>query len=138
MTIRCSWLALAVLAALLVCLPAYQRVRAGQAAPTSQNISLAYNSNGTCTQNGSSGVIDIVNNLPVVYQGATALTQFQVQFTTCPFAASNCPVNSPNGSAVNAGTPTGTVGTTYNYSSITINNQSCKGVSSMGVRVKNP
>ena len=131
MASRYSWLALAVLAASLVGLTSCQRTSAAQ--PATQTISLSYN-NGSCQQNGSSGVIDIVQNQPVVFKGATSLNQFQAQFTTCPF--SSCPVNSPNGSPVNVGQPTGTVGTTYNYSSITINNQSCSGVGSMGLRVK--
>jgi hypothetical protein len=130
MTSRCSWLALAALAALLICLTSCQHVSANQ---NTQTISLSYN-NGSCQQNGSSGVIDVYKNQPVVYQGATSLTQFQVQFSTCPF--SSCPVSSPNGAAVNVGAPTGTVGTTYNYSGITINNQQCSGVGSMGLRVK--
>ena len=131
MASRYKWLALAVLAAFLVGLTSCQHVSAAQPAP--QYISLSYN-NGACQQNGSSGVIDIVQNQPVVFKGTTKLTQFQAQFTSCPF--SSCPVNSPSGAAVNVGQPTGTVGTTYNYSSITINNQSCSGVGSMGLRVK--
>jgi hypothetical protein len=132
MASRYSWLALAVLAASLVGLTSCQRVTAAQ--PATQYVSLSYNG-GSCQQNGSSGVIDISQSQPVVFQGATKLTQFQVQFTSCPL--SSCPVNSPNGAAINAGQPTGTVGTTYTYSSITINNQSCNsGVGSMGLRVK--
>jgi len=131
MASRYRWLALAVLAAFLVGLTSCQHVRAAQ--PVTQYISFSYN-NGSCLQNGSSGVIDIVQNEPVVFKGTTSLNQFQAQFSSCPF--SSCPVNSPNGSPVNVGQPTGTVGTTYNYSSITINNQQCSGVGSMGLRVK--
>jgi len=131
MASRYSWLALAVLAASLVGLTSCQHVRAAQ--PVTQYISLSYN-NGSCQQNGSSGVIDIVQNQPVVFKGATSVNQFQAQFTTCPFTS--CPVNSPNGSPVNVGQPTGTVGTTYNYSSLTINNQPCNGPGSMGLKVK--
>jgi hypothetical protein len=98
MASRYSWLALAVLAAFLVGLTSCQHVRAAQ--PVTQYISLNYN-NGSCQQNGSSGVIDIVQNQPVVFKGTTSLNQFQAQFTTCPF--SSCPVNSPNGSPVNMG-----------------------------------
>jgi hypothetical protein len=132
MASRYSWLALAVLAASLVGLTSCQRTSAAQ--PATQYVSLSYNG-GSCQQNGSSGVIDISQSQPVVFQGATKLTQFQVQFASCPLGS--CPVNSPNGAAVNVGQPTGTVGTTYNYSSITINNQSCNsGAGSMGLRVK--
>lgn len=132
MASRYSWLALAVLAASLVGLTSCQHVSAAQ--PATQYVSLSYNG-GSCQQNGSSGVIEVSQSQPVVFQGATTLTQFQVQFTSCPL--SSCPVNSPNGAAVNVGQPTGTVGTTYNYSSITINNKSCNsGVGSMGLRVK--
>ena len=132
MASRYKWLALAVLAAFLVGLTSCQHVRAAQ--PVTQYISLSYN-NGSCQQNGSSGVIDIVQSQQVVFKGGASITQFQAQFTTCPF--SSCPVSSPNGSEVNVGQPTGTVGTTYNYSSITINNQPCNGgVGAMGLRVK--
>ena len=132
MASRYSWLALAVLAASLVGLTSCQRTSAAQ--PATQTISLSYN-NGSCQQNGSSEVIEVSQSQPVVFQGANTLTQFQVQFSSCPL--SSCPVSSPNGAAVNVGQPTGTVGTTYNYSSITINNQSCNsGVGAMGLRVK--
>ena len=131
MASRYRWLALAVLAAFLVGLTSCQHVRAAQ--PVTQYISLSYN-NGSCQQNGSSGVIDVVQNQTVVFKGATSVNQFQAQFTTCPFGS--CPVSSPNGSPVNVGQPTGTVNTTYNYSSMTINNQSCNNPGSMGLRVK--
>src|SRR5579872_1249333 len=65
-------------------------------------IMLTYN-NGNCQQNGSTGMIDIPSDQNVIYQGATALTQFSVQFSICPFASGNCPVNSPNGSPMNVG-----------------------------------
>ena len=126
------WFALAALAALLICFTSCQRVSANQ---NNQTITIAMNGDGTCTQNGSSGVIDVYKNQPVVYQGATALTEFQVGFSTCPF--SSCPVSSPSGTAVNVGAPTGTAGTTYNLSSMTINNQQCKSMGAMGVRIKN-
>jgi len=120
-----------VLAACVVCFTSCQRVAANQ---NTQTVSIAMNPDGTCTQNSSSGVIDIYKNQQVVYQGATALNQFQVQFSTCPF--SSCPVNSPSGTAMNVGAPTGAVGTTYNLSGMTINNQQCKSVSPLGLRIK--
>ena len=129
MVSRPRLLALAFLIAALVCLTSCQRVSANQ---NTQTISIKMNADGTCQQNGSSGVIDINNTQPVSYQGAATLSQFQVQFSTCPFTS--CPVNSPTGAAVNVGVPTGTVGTTYNISAMTINNQQCKSVSGMGLR----
>jgi hypothetical protein len=131
MTSRSSWVALAFLAACLVCLTSCQHVNAGQ--PSPQYVNLSYNG-GSCQQNGSTGIIDLYQNEPVVFQGAATLSQFQAQFTTCPFSA--CPVSSPTGAAVNVGQPTGTVGTTYNYSGITINNQQCNNMQGMGVRIK--
>jgi len=125
------WLTLALLVASLIGLTSCQRVSANQA---TQTVAISMNADGTCTQNGSSGVIDLYKSQPVVYQGAATLQQFQVQFSTCPFGS--CPVNSPSGAAVNVGAPSGTVGTTYNLSSVTINNQTCKSVGSMGVRLK--
>ena len=126
------WLALALLVASLLALTGCQRVKANQ---NTQTISIKMNTDGTCQQNGSSGVIDINNTQPLIYQGAATLSQFQVQFSSCPFAS--CPVNSPTGAAVNVGVPTGTVGTTYYLSAMTINNQQCKSVGSMGLRQKN-
>jgi len=76
-----------------------------------------------------------MQNQAVIFKGATSLNQFQAQFVTCPFGTS-CPVNSPNGAQVNMGQPTGTVGTIYYYSSMTINNQPCNSPGSMGLRVK--
>ncbi len=89
---------------------------------------------GECQQNGSEGIIDVYQNRAVIYQTAAgALTQFQVQFAACPFAS--CPVDS-RGISANVGQPTlGAVGTTFNYSSMTINNEPCKDAASMGVHV---
>jgi len=132
MVSRPRLLALAFLIAALVCLTSCQRVRANQ---NTQTVSIQMNADGTCTENGSASVIELYKNEPVVYQGAATLQQFSVQFSTCPFAS--CPVTSPTGASVNVGAPSGTVGTTYNLSSMTINNQQCKTVGSMGVRIKN-
>lgn len=134
MTSRCSGLALVVVVSFLVFLPGchHDIDHSKQLGPL--QISLSYN-NGSCQQNGSSGIIDVFQNQAVTFQGATALSQFQVQFTTCPFRA--CPVNSPNGTAVNAGQPNpGAEGNTYQYSGLTINNQQCNLASPMGLRVK--
>ena len=132
MVTRYRWLALTALTASLVAFTSCQRISANQ---NTQTISITMSGDGTCQQNSSSGVIDIYKNEPVMYQGAANLTQFQVQFSTCPF--SSCPVSSPSGTAVNVGAPTGTVGTTYNLSSMTINNQQCKSIGAMGLRIKN-
>jgi len=97
---------------------------------------LTYN-NGNCQQNGSTGVIDVPSGQNVIYQGASALSQFNVGFSTCPFASGNCPVNSPNGTPMNVGQPTGSaVGNTYSYTGLTINNQTCTNGGQMGVRIK--
>ena len=127
--------ALAVVAGLLVVLPGCHSSPTGQQQGP-QYIMLTYN-NGNCQQNGSSGVIDIWSSQSVIYQGASALTEFQIQFSSCPFAAANCPVNSPNGNAINVGQPTGSaVNNTYYYSSMMINNQQCTLAGPMGVRVR--
>jgi hypothetical protein len=92
-------------------------------------------SGGQCQQNGGTEIVEVFQNQQVVYQGANAVSQFEVQFTRCPFAS--CPVTSANGSPVNVGQPNpGTAGNTYNYSGLTINNQQCSGVGPMGVRIK--
>lgn len=126
------WLALAlvVLTASTVFLARHLRVRAQQ--PATQYINLSWNG-GSCQQNGSNSPVDVFQNAPIVYQGVSSLSQFQVQFSTCPLAA--CPVSSPSGAAVNVGNPTKGPGV-YNYSSMTINNQQCSGVGSMGLRIK--
>lgn len=126
--------ALAVVTGLLVVLPGCHGPTGQQQGP--QYIMLTYNG-GNCQQNGSTGVIDLWSSENVIYQGASALNQFQVQFSTCPFASANCPVNSPNGSAVNVGQPSGSaVNNTYYYSSLTINNQNCTNSGALGVRIK--
>jgi hypothetical protein len=102
---------------------------------TSQTITLTLNGT-SLEQNGSSGVIDIYQNEAVVYQtgmGSTPITQFSIQFTNDPYASA---VNSPSGSAVTVQPNQGTAGNTYNYSSVTINNQQLSGVSPMGVRIR--
>ena len=99
-------------------------------------IMLTYN-NGNCQQNGSTGIIVIPSDQNVIYQGASALSQFSVQLPSCPFASGNCPVNSPNGSPMNVGQPTSnSKGNTYNYSGLMINNQQCTMGGPLGVRVK--
>jgi hypothetical protein len=131
----CRRLTLAVVVAFLVLLMGCHHTSpVAQLGPL--NINLSYN-NGSCQQNGSSGVIDVYQNQSVTYQGATVLSQFQVQFATCPF--SSCPVTSPNGAPVTPGQPNpGTAGNTYYYSSVMINNQPCNGVGAMGLRIKSP
>src|SRR5579863_3148138 len=97
---------LAVVAGLLLLLPGcHNKVPTGQQGP--QYIMLTYNG-GNCQQNGSTGVIDVWSSEPVIYQGASALNSFNIQFAgTCPYATENCPVSSPNGNPVNVGQPTG-------------------------------
>ncbi len=108
---------------------------AAQAGPVT--LSLAYNG-GQCTQNGSSGVIDVELNQNVTYIGPSSTTPFYVPFSSCPFAAANCPVNSPNGGPQNPGTPTGaTANTTYYYGTVTVGGQSCSnGPQTFGIRIK--
>jgi len=125
----------AVLAALLLTATSCERASAFQ----NQTIAISFAPDGSCQQSGSGGVasiIDVSKSHPVIYQGAATLSQFQVTFSSCPFASGQCPVNSPTGAAVNVGNPTGTVDMVYNYSNITINNMSCRIVGSMGVRVR--
>ena len=126
----------AVLAGLLISLPGcHKPTPVHQLGPF--YIMLTYN-NGSCQQNGSSGIIDIPYDQNIIYQGAAALTQFQVNFSAdCPFAQGNCPVNSPNGNPDNVGQPNGNAkGNSYNYGSMMINNQQCTMGGPMGVRVK--
>lgn len=96
-------------------------------------IMLMYNG-GACEQNGSQGILEVYENQAVIYQTAAELAQFQVRFTACPFAS--CPVDSPHGMSVNIGQPNpGMVGTTFNYSGMSISNQQCTDAASMGVHV---
>jgi hypothetical protein len=99
-------------------------------------ILLTYNG-GDCNQNGGTSIVDLSPNQPVIYQGATAQTEFKIDFASCPLAAGNCPVDSPNGRSVNVGAPlSSAVGSTFMYTGMTIDNQPCKGADSMGVRVR--
>jgi hypothetical protein len=127
----CRRSALAVLAGLLFLLTGCHR------APKDSGplyIMLMFNG-GACSQNGSSGVIEIDPDRAVIFQTAAELTEFEVRFTACPF--SSCPASSPNGRAVNVGPPNpGTVGTTFMYAGITMNHQSCSNAGTMGLRVK--
>jgi hypothetical protein len=136
MTIRQTRFVLSALLALLIVLPACQKTPPVESLGP-LTISLAYNG-GQCTQNGSTGVIDVAQNQTVTYVPASTGTAFNIQFSTCPFANGMCPVNSPQGTAQNVGTPSGgNVNTTYYYSSVTINNQTCNnGVSTFGLHIK--
>src|SRR5271165_6567456 len=125
--------AFALLVTLLACLPACHKTPAASNEP--QYIMLVYNA-GDCEQNGGNGIVDIYAGQPVIYQGATAQSQFKIDFASCPLSAANCPVNSPNGNSVNVGPPLpSAAGSTFRYSSMTIDNRPCKGAQSMGVRV---
>jgi hypothetical protein len=136
MTSGCSRFAVAVVVGFLVFLPGchHDIDHSKQLGPL--HISLAYNSSdGSCQQNGSAAVIDVWQDQQVIYQGAAVVPQFQVQFPRCPFGS--CPIDSPNGSPVNAGTPSaGARSTTYNYSGMTIGNKQCNNPGAMGLRMR--
>lgn len=138
MTVPRSRLALPVLLALLIVLPACKKEQPVQGS-SSLTIKLA-NANGQCTQNGSTGVIDVEQDQDVTYEldVAGANTQFNVQFSSCPFASGKCPADSPQGTAQDMGTPTASaVNNTYYYSSVTVNNQTCtNGSGTLGLHVK--
>ena len=135
MTSRQIRFALPVMLALLIVLPSCNKPVKQQLG--SLTISLAYN-NGQCTQNGSTGVIDVEQDWDVTYMTAAAMAPFYVQFSTCPFAAGKCPINSPQGTPQNAGTPSAAnANTTYYYSSVSINNQPCNNSpGTFGVHIK--
>jgi len=100
-----------------------------------QYIMLTYNG-GSCQQNGSPGMLDVRQGQAVIYQGASQLRNFQVGFADCPFIAGNCPVKSPNGNSINVGKPNAdTGGSTFMYSSLTIDNEPCTNAAQMGVKV---
>ena len=125
MSPRQSWLALVVLASFLVLLPSLS-------SQSTTSINLVYNG-GTCTQNGSTGVIDVDSGSDVHYQSPAAVSYFQVQFATCAF--STCPVTSPKGAPTDAGVPPSS-GTFY-YSTVIIGNQTCNNPpGSFGLHVK--
>ena len=125
--------AFAVLLALLVCLSGCHKTPAASNEP--QYIMLVYNASD-CEQNGGKGIVDIYAGQPLIYQGATAQSQFKIDFASCPLSAGNCPVNSPNGNSVNVGPPLASAaGSTFMYTSMMIDNLPCKGTQSMGVRV---
>ncbi len=132
MTSACRLFACAVLLAFAVFLPGCHR---SPASDEPLYIMLVYN-DGDCEQNGGKGIVDIYAGQPVIYQGATAQSQFRIDFASCPLSAGNCPVNSPNGNSANVGPPMASAaGSTFLYSSMTIDNRPCNGVQSMGVRV---
>ena len=100
-----------------------------------QYIMLTFN-NAACEQNGSTGILEISPEQPVVYQAAATLRQFEVRFAACPFTS--CPVSSPHGMSMNIGPPNpGTAGTTFNYSGMTINGEPCNNGATLGIRIKN-
>jgi hypothetical protein len=137
MTSRQYRFALSVVLALLIVLPSCKKNVVG--APGPYQISLSYNATtGQCTQNNSSGVLDVDDNWTVSYIGSSVTTPFDVEFSSCPFATGKCPVSSPNGGSQNVGTPVpASVNNTYYYSSITINGQTCNnGPGTYGVHIK--
>jgi len=125
------WMAL-VIPALLLLLPGCHR---NTESFEPQYIMLTFNG-GACEQNGSNGVVEVIANQPVIFQGATAmLTQFQIDFSNCPFAS--CPVSSPAGDSANVGKPTpGSAGTTFHYAGMTIDHERCNDTENMGLRVR--
>jgi hypothetical protein len=121
-----------ILASLLLLFPGC-RNQSGRT-PDPLYIMLTFNA-GNCEQNGSYGMVDVYENQAVIYQGAALLSDFQVRFSRCPFES--CPVNSPHGTSENVGRPkAGTAGTTFNYSGITIDGNSCNGAANMGIRIQ--
>ncbi len=121
--------ALAALASFLIFLPGLQSQNAG---PAPLYVTLNYNG-GACTQNGSTGTLEVAAGQDVWFQTAAAVSQFQVGFATCAF--SSCPVTSPQGKPVDAGVTVST-GTFY-YSTISIGNQTCNnGPGSFGLHIK--
>jgi hypothetical protein len=125
------WTAL-VISAFLLLLPGCHR---NSESFEPQYIMLTFN-NGACQQNGTNGVVEVVANQPVIFQGATGyLSQFQIDFSNCPFAS--CPVSSPAGDSANVGKPTpGSAGTTFHYAGMSINHERCTGTENMGLRVR--
>lgn len=130
MTLLRKGSALAVLGGALMFLPAchHQTKETGP-----QYIMLTFNA-GACEQNGSTDVVTVHQGRSVVYQGASLVSQFEVRLNACPFA--ECPVNSPHGTSVNVGQPKmDAVGTTFNYTAMSINGDSCSNAASLGVRI---
>ena len=135
MTLCRRLIALAFVTGFLVFLPGCHRTPPTAAGPLT--IALTIDNNGNCQQNGSTGAIDLAPGQSAIYQGASAVSQFQVQFTRCPFAS--CPVNSPNGASVNTGPPVpNAAGNTYLYSGMSINNRQCNNIGPLGLRVWPP
>ena len=135
MTSRQSRFALPIVLALLIVLPSCNKPPVRQLGPLT--ISLAYN-NGQCTQNGSTGMIDVVQDQNVTYVPASVNIPFYAQFSTCPFAAGKCPISSPQGTPQSPGAPTAaSANTDYYYSSVTINNQACNNSpGTLGLHIK--
>jgi hypothetical protein len=129
-------LALAVVTGFLLFLPGCHRGQGdGGKSLGPQYIMLTYN-NGSCQQNGAA-VAEVDNANDVIYQGAASISQFQINFASCPFASANCPVNSPNGTSVNVGrTLPNASGNYFQYTSVTIGGQQCTNGPQMGIRVK--
>ncbi len=81
--------------------------------------------NNSCLQNGIMGGKAAIGSDGVTWQGPTATSAITVTLTTCPFAA-NCSFSSPaGGGSVSSGAASGSSGTTYSYSSITIGGNQC-------------
>lgn len=100
-----------------------------------QYVMLTFN-NGACQQNGTSGVVEVTADQPVIFQGATGdLSQFQIDFSSCPFAS--CPVNSPAGDSANVGKPTpASAGATFHYTGMSIDHERCNDTEDMGLRIR--
>lgn len=130
MTMPCKRSALAVLTGALLFLPACHH-QAKETGP--QYIMLTFNA-GACEQNGSTDPIEVHQDRSIVYQGASLVSQFEVRFNACPF--NECPVNSPHGTSVNVGQPkTDAVGTTFNYTAMSINGDPCRNAASLGIHI---
>jgi|SRR5208283_188460 len=94
------------------------------ATPSALQITLSVGPNNSCLQNGILGGNAVIGTDGVTWVGPTSTTSIAVTFSTCPF--STCSFSSAaGGGSVSSGAASGTSGTSYAYSSITIGGSQC-------------
>ena len=88
---------------------------------------------GTCGQNGAGQVISVPRGAAIIWQSSNIAPNHQltVHFTTggSPFDS----FSSSDGSAITSGPTNGPAGTTYYYTSLVVDGQSCINAGALGI-----
>ena len=91
------------------------------------------NTGGTCGQNGSVQVIPVTKGAAIIWQSSNIAPNHQLTVHFAPGGSPFDSFNSPDGAAVTSGPTSGQVGTTYNYTTLIVDGQSCINAGALGI-----